>query len=252
MRIYGWRPDKPDVRDVPHSLRLRAKLAHVVTPPSFDMRPRMPPVFDQESLGSCTGNAISGAIQYIRLREQQPQFVPSRLFIYYNERAMEGTINSDAGAEIRDGIKVVVEHGVCPEEHWPYDISQFDVRPSADCYTESMQDLVKSYARVDQSLDSMRACLALDFPIVAGFSVYEAFESPSVASTGVVPMPIRGERALGGHAVLIVGYDDASDVFIVRNSWGVGWGMDGYFTIPYNYLTDSDLASDFWQIDATT
>jgi C1A family cysteine protease len=94
----------------------------------------------------------------------------------------------------------------------------------------------------------MRSCLAEGFPFVFGFTVYASFESAKVANTGVVPMPVLAEKVLGGHAVLAVGYNDKQKRFLVRNSWGTGWGMSGYFTIPYAYLTDSNLADDMWTI----
>ena len=81
-----------------------------------------------------------------------------------------------------------------------------------------------------------------------GFTVYEAFESQQVAQTGVLNMPQPGERSMGGHAVMAAGYDDAQKRFIVRNSWGTGWGQNGYFTMPYDYLTSRNLSDDFWTI----
>ena len=94
----------------------------------------------------------------------------------------------------------------------------------------------------------MKGCLAAGYPFVFGFAVYESFESKEVAQSGVVPMPKPGERVLGGHAVMAVGYDDEQRNFIVRNSWGSGWGQDGYFLMPYHYLHDPNLASDFWTV----
>ena len=97
-------------------------------------------------------------------------------------------------------------------------------------------------------LNQIKGCLAHGYPFVFGFPVYESFESQEVAKTGVVPMPGSSEQMLGGHAVLAVGYDDATQRFLVRNSWGDGWGMGGYFTMPYAYLMDRGLSSDFWAI----
>jgi C1A family cysteine protease len=244
---YGWRPDKPDRRD-----RRLVRRLNVALPPYVDLTPLMPPVYDQGELGSCTGNAIAGAIEYARKKQGLADFVPSRLFIYYNERDIEGTVSSDAGAEIRDGVKSVVSLGACGETDWPYDISQFTAKPSDQCYAAAKTDLVTRYARVDQTLDGLRDCLAAGFPVVFGFTVYESFESGAVASSGIVPMPGTDESVLGGHAVVMVGYDDDRQTFIVRNSWGPGWGRAGYFLMPYAYPTGGDLASDFWQIDAVT
>jgi C1A family cysteine protease len=218
-------------------------------PSKVDLRPNCPPVYDQGQLGSCTGNAIAGAVQFDREKQKlKPDFVPSRLFIYYGERVIEGTVNSDAGAQIRDGIKVVAKQGVPPETDWPYDITKFADKPPPKAFTDALKDLAVSYSRVAQNLGQMKGCLASGFPFVFGFTVYDSFESQQVAQTGVVPMPASGESVLGGHAVVAVGFDDGQQRFIVRNSWGTGWGMQGYFTIPYAYLTDTGLASDFWTI----
>ena len=92
----------------------------------------------------------------------------------------------------------------------------------------------------------MLNCLADGFPFVFGFTVYESFETLKVAQTGIVPMPKKSERTLGGHAVMAIGYDQKQKHFIVRNSWGPQWGQAGYFTMPYAYL--ETLASDFWTI----
>ena len=169
----------------------------------------------------------------------------SRLYIYFNERALEGTIDFDSGAQIRDGIKVLAKFGVCPESSWPYDISQFTRKPTAACYKEGLKHRISSYHRL-QTLDEMLNCLAEGFPFVFGFTVYESFESLKVAQTGIAPMPKKTERALGGHAVMAVGYDQKQKRFIVRNSWGTQWGQAGYFTLPYAYI--ETLASDFWTI----
>ncbi|HEV1996364.1 MAG TPA: C1 family peptidase, partial [Candidatus Acidoferrum sp.] len=203
----------------------------------------------QGQLGSCTGNAIGGAFQFEQMKQNIANWIPSRLFIYYNERVIEGSVNSDNGAQIRDGVKSVATTGVCPETDWPYDITKFaDKPPDPPCYADAAKNTATSYRRVPQILNQMKGCLASGYPFVLGFSVYESFESPQVAQTGHAPMPHTGEKQIGGHAVLAVGYEDAHHWFIVRNSWGPGWGMAGYFTIPYSYLTDSNLADDFWTI----
>ncbi len=107
---------------------------------------------------------------------------------------------------------------------------------------------MKRYLSVPVDLVQMKACLAAGFPFIVGFTVYESFESDQVASSGHVPMPGPDEAVIGGHAVLCLGYDNASQVFICQNSWGTGWGMQGFFTMPYAYLTDQNLADDFWSI----
>ncbi len=242
---YGWIPDLPDQRDHLYAAPPQT-LAQL--PPSADLRAQCPPVYDQGQLGSCTANAIGAAIQFDRERQKLNDFVPSRLFIYYNERAIEGTVGSDSGAQIRDGIKSVNRQGVCPEPEWPYDIAKFAQKPPAQAYSDALLDRALGYQRLVQSLNQMKGCLASGFPFVFGFTVYESFEAEQVAQTGHAPMPAPGERPVGGHAVMAVGYEEANQWFIVRNSWGTGWGMAGYFTMPYAYLTQASLASDFWTI----
>jgi C1A family cysteine protease len=112
-----------------------------------------------------------------------------------------------------------------------------------------MAHQITQYQRVDnRSVEAIKTPLAEGHPVVFGFSVYDSFESDQVAKDGVVPMPQKGEELLGGHAVLAVGYDDGSKMFIVRNSWGPKWGREGYCMMPYEYLTNTDLADDFWVI----
>ena len=241
IKRYGWIPDLPDRRD-----RMYAAPAEQLRelPPRVDLTPQCPPVYDQGELGSCTANAIAGALQF-----EEP-FRPSRLFIYYNERAMEGTIDEDAGATLRDGIKSVATQGAAHETMWPYVIARFRRKPPPVVYADGRKHKALLYRRVLRSLEQMQGCLASGFPFVFGFSVYESFESPDVAKSGVVPMPSPDEALLGGHAVLAVGYDTEKRRFAVRNSWGPAWGREGYFTMPFDYLLDESLSDDFWTVKA--
>lgn len=245
IALYGWIPDQPDQRDL-----MYAAPARFLTdlPPSTDLRAECPAVYNQGHIGSCTANAIGGAIEFDRLKQKLPDFVPSRLFIYYNERVIEGTVQSDSGAQIRDGIKSVASQGVCPEPDWPYDISKFAQKPSAKAYEDAILDRAVSYQSLVQDINQMKGCLASGYPFVFGFTVYESFESEAVAESGHAPMPRWGERPVGGHAVMGVGYDDSKQWFLVRNSWGDAWGMHGYFTMPYSYLLQPGLSDDFWTI----
>jgi C1A family cysteine protease len=242
--VYGWLPDIPDNRD--HMYGAVRKIPKKL-PAQSDLRPGCSPVEDQQELGSCTANALAGALEFLMKKDKVKFADMSRLFIYYNERVIEHSVKTDAGAMIRDGIKTLVKQGACPEMSWPYTIAKFAVKPTKTCYTEALGYQILSYARLN-ILDDMRACLADGFPFVFGFSVYEGFESPQVARTGIVEMPKAGERMLGGHAVLAVGYDDAAKRVIVRNSWGAGWGLKGYFTLPYDYVANRNLSDDFWTI----
>jgi C1A family cysteine protease len=243
---YGWIPDLPDQRDFQYAAPVEML---GVLPASVDLTSACPPVYDQGQLGSCTANAIAGAIEFDQIKQNlSPIFVPSRLFIYYNERVMEGTVSSDSGAQIRDGMKSVGQQGACPEDMWPYHIAHFADKPTDACFQEALKHKAILYQRVVRNLIQMKGCLASGYPFIFGFTVYESFESNKMTQTGHALMPQAGEHVLGGQAVMAIGYDDSHKWFIVRNSWGTGWGMQGYFTLPYDYLMDSSLANDFWTL----
>jgi C1A family cysteine protease len=251
---YGWKPDLPDQRDF-----LFAPLPDLVKtlPPSVDLRDKCPQVYDQGQLGSCTANAIAAAYEFDQMKQLKYDFTPSRLQIYYNERVKEGTVDSDSGAMLRDGIKVVHSLGVAPESEWPYDITKFAVAPPPNVVKDATKHTALVYRRIPRNLQAMKACLAGGLPFVFGFTVYESFESPEVEQTGLVPMPRPSEQVLGGHAVCAVGYTDTTDphapnCMLVRNSWGPGWGAAGYCWMPTQYFLDPGLSSDFWAITSVS
>lgn len=243
IRKYGWRPDKPDIRDKICTLRAVKGVSK-----NIDLRTTgwMPPIYDQGTIGSCTGNGVAACVQYGIRAQSKDDHIPSRLFIYYNERVIEGTVDHDAGAEIRDGIKVVASLGAPSEDLWPYDISQFAMKPSDEAYQQAKKGIIKQYSRVPVKLTNIQNVLTHKIPIVFGCTLYESFQSSIVANTGLVPMPTAGERVVGGHCMVIVGSTDTH--FIVRNSWGPNWGDNGYCYMPHEYLTDTYLADDFWAI----
>lgn len=255
---YGWVKDALDPRDfmyaAPPSLAMKA------LPPKADLRKGCPPVYDQGQIGSCTANAISGAFEFAQKKQGLTDFMPARLFVYYNERDMEHTVKEDSGAQIRDGIKSVATLGVCPETEWPYSdtLQALTKKPTASCYSDAKHHTVVEYHRIsntqaDQFLKLLKNCLSGGYPFVFGFVVYESFESATVAKTGVMPMPdITKEKQIGGHAVMAAGYDDTKKAVLVRNSWGPKWGVGGYFWMPYQYITNSQMASDFWTISGVT
>jgi C1A family cysteine protease len=249
---FGWIPDLPDRRDY---LFIPIKEILLSLPPSVDLREQQqePPIYDQGSLGSCTANAIGGALEFLQIKQQNKEiFTPSRLFVYYNERVVIGTVDYDSGAYIRDGIKSVADLGACPEEDWAYDISKFTQKPYTACYEHAMSHQAIVYSRVNRNLNDMKACIAAGYPFVLGFTCYESLMSNETTSTGAIKMPGSGESTVGGHAILAVGYDDehvdGGGRFIIRNSWGESWGRLGYGSIPYAYLTDPNLSDDFWTI----
>jgi C1A family cysteine protease len=249
---FGWIPDLPDRRDF---LYIPVKEILLALPSSVDLREQeqMPPIYDQGSLGSCTANAISGALEFVEVKQSNKEiFTPSRLFIYYNERVVINTVDYDSGAYIRDGIKSVFDLGACPEQDWGYDISRFTQKPYTACYEHAMLHQSLVYSRVNRSLGDMKACLAAGYPFVFGFTCYESLMSDNTTATGAISMPSSTESTVGGHAILAVGYNDEHEDgggrFIIRNSWGTGWGRQGYGSIPYEYLLNSNLSDDFWTI----
>jgi C1A family cysteine protease len=242
----GWVPDLPDRRDMvmepPDDLH--------ALPSSVDLRPQdVAPIYNQLALGSCTSNAIAAALRFTLRKQGLADVDPSRLYIYYKERQREHTVAEDAGAMIRDGMKVVAT-GFVREAEWPYDIATFALPPSAPGLAQldkdAKRDHVIKYLRVLRDL-GMRGCLAAGFPFVMGISVYQSFEQ---SASGEIPMPAPGEQLLGGHAILCVGYDTTAQQYTFRNSWGDQWGQGGYGTLPFAYLHDPTLSSDFWTVRA--
>ena len=238
-RKYGWIPSLPC-----RAKKFSACYAPTpVLPPLVDLRPKDVPIYDQGQVGSCVGNGTSGIVEFI-----QPSLgTPSRLFVYYNARIPESDTNQDGGAQIHDGVQGVVNYGVIPETEWPYDPNQVTTQPTPQCYTDAKKDVVTSYFSLDTDTD-IKQCLVAGFPVVFGTSLYESFESDVVASTGIVPMPVDSEEPIGGHCMVIIGYDDSKSWWIVRNSWGLSWGASGYCFISYAYI--NQFASDYWTVRA--
>lgn len=252
MTRFGWLPDAPDHRD--HVYAAPMSVTPTKLPSTVDLRSKCPPVYDQGQLGSCTSQAIAAAVQFDLIRQGLRVYIPSRLFIYYNERTLEGSASSDSGAQIRDGIKSVATVGDCDEILWPYVISKFAQKPPALCYKAAKRHRAVLYRRISHNLDLMKGCLAEGYPFAFGVSVYNSFVTQKAYKSGDFPLPAHGEAGPGpggrpeGHAMLCVGYDDTKKLFLIRNSWGPGFGKKGYGTIPYAYLTDSSLSDDFWTI----
>src|SRR5882672_5472115 len=209
MTRYGRIPDLPDQRDHYYTLPGLAK----PLPASVDLRGQCPPVRDQGQVGACTAFATTGMLSYDRNKQALSLFAYSELFLYFVTRYKEHTENTDSGASIRDAIKCALKLGVCSEDLWPYNEDHVTVRPSMACYQIALQHRAIQYQRVIQELTHMQSVLAGNNTLVVGISVYESFESAAVAATGVVPLPGKNEQLLGGHAVLLVGYDDARQVF---------------------------------------
>lgn len=251
----GWVRQHEDSRDFKLQIPRFLTVQHLL-PPKVDNSPNLSAIRDQGQLGSCTAHAVSGAVEPFLAQGQTAASAPtqlSTLFQYYETRKLEGTIEEDSGASIRDAIKAAALAGCAPESMYPYLPERFAQTPPAKVSQRAAKHRISSYHSIaNGDLNTMKAALALHdtIVIVFGFTVYSGFMGQAVAKSGKLNMPAKGETVEGGHAVDIVGYDDASKRVLVRNSWGDNWGMAGYFTMPYAYLQDSNLSSDFWVIDA--
>lgn len=239
----GWLPDIPDFRDFKYSSRFAVGTD---VKPETDFRSLFSPVEDQGSLGSCTANAIAGALELLDKADGNGFVDASRLYIYYYERLRMMTVLRDSGAYLRDGIKVCAE-GYADEVLWPYDIRKFKMRPSKAARDDARKRRLTSYYRIE-SLAELKDALSRGIPVVFGFSVYNSMMTPGVMKSGVIPMPKRGDRLEGGHAVCAAGYSDSRRAVLIRNSWGDKVGEAGYFWLPYGYLESRDLSDDIWAL----
>lgn len=242
---FHWTKDKPDSRDYLY------KIQSTTNPTVVDLRNFCSAIEDQGALGSCTGQAIAGAIELINKRNKII-YDSSRLFIYYYERFLINTVNYDSGAYIRDGIKVVAKYGAALETLWPYIISKFTVRPSNIAISDALKRRVTLYERA-VDFDACINALSNNFPVIIGFYVYSSFMSKQTATTGIMTYPNTAREVfLGGHAVLLVGFNHNTQRFIARNSWGTKWGDKGYFYMPYRVIQNAAMSSDFWVIKSIT
>lgn len=237
---YGWRPSLPDQRNVP------ADSSGLTAKNEVDPRGTMQDPYDQGQLGSCTANAYAGAVEYDDILDGGNLGTPSRLAIYYGERLREGSVSFDSGAYGHDAFKDGRKYGVGPESLWPYDISKFKDTPPQEYLDSRVNHKVKEYRHPSPDVEVFKSLLSNDQTIAFGFTVYQSFESQRVAETGIVPLPGPNESVLGGHEVLVVGYLAAyPEHALVRNSWGTGWGLEGYFLMPWDYVLSRNYSSDW-------
>lgn len=256
IRKYGWKKDKYAEHDLATRPELSTFKKFTYHPMldcvnEIDLSKYILHVKDQGKLGACVAHGITSAYEFCMVKQENLDVLMSRLFLYYLAREVEGTIDSDSGAEIHDGIKVTCDQGLCVESLWPYDISKFTDKPDDKCYDDLKLHKSVKAERVQQTLNDMKQCLLDGFPIVIGIQVYESFESDEVAKTGIVPMPNTStEKLLGGHCVLMFSTKLINGKLYggILNSWGPDWGAGGKCFIPMEYLTNPDLASDFWTI----
>ncbi|KAG5182904.1 papain cysteine protease family protein [Tribonema minus] len=242
---YGLVKQKPDDRDYQFVAASRKSL-----PAAVDLRTTgyVPPVMDQGSAGTCSAHATASALRFLLRKEKLQDFPPSRLFLYYVTRVyVEGVSPSeDSGCALRDVAKAIATYHVCNERYMEYDDTKIAEQPPALAVANARLHTTFTYRAVQQSLSALKGALASGYPVVVGIQVYDSFETEEVARTGVVPMPAEGEQCLGGHAVYLVAFEDATRTFTLCNSWSSAWGQGGFFKLSYDYLTNPDLACDFW------
>jgi C1A family cysteine protease len=284
----GWRPDLPSNQDydettesVPGRLAHRtdvkslkqlndklgllpSKIEGLKIQPHVDLRRGCSPIEDQQSLGSCTAQAVVGLIEYFERKVYGKHIDASRLFLYKTTRNLLGW-TGDTGAYLRTTMAALALFGVPPEQYWVYMINDFDKEPSAFCYSFGQNFQALQYYRLDKKgvsqqllLQKIKARLARNIPLVFGFTVFNSISQAT--NTGKIPVPCPRDRVVGGHAVMAVGYDDQMEIMndncergkskgalIIRNSWGTNWGSDGYGYLPYDYVLNG-LAIDWWSL----
>lgn len=260
---FGWRPDSTqplkegrnshedwtfhDNYDLLAGVRSQVSDPSVESGGVLDLRKWCSPIEDQSSAGSCVGNGVVGALEFLQIRNGLPYTDLSRLFVYYNSRLQHRDTDKDSGTYIRLAFGTLTSLGTCSERSWPYDLNNLYVRPSWRAYQEAYPNKIKSYYRIEDAtgvelVNNVKNALRSQHPVVFGMMVDQEF----VDFRGtVVSMPKSGRVLVGGHCMVIVGYDDNVNCWIVRNSWGTRWGSSGYAYIPYEYLDESS-ASDFW------
>ncbi len=218
-------------------------------PPAVDLRPWYPPIMDQGDLGTCVENGGTGALRWhIRKMAGKSDDPLSRLYAYFRVRELEGTIDEDAGGEIRNFIKIVKKFGIPHEVDWPYDVAKFKQSPPSGLEDRTQLFGSLQYERVPVTAHDLKAALAGGFPVVIGITLFDSFESDAVEKTGLVPMPEPNEEEVGGHCMCAVGYGQKPGTFTVANSWSWDWGDKGFCFIPEAYLGSSKYGSDYWVI----
>ncbi|MGE5376939.1 MAG: C1 family peptidase [Bacteroidota bacterium] len=282
----GWFRDLPDFRDYTveteepkakakgiRTIKASARKMGVASPAApaklpvcVDFRVRCSPIEDQGQLGSCTANATVGLLEYFERQACGNYIDHSRLFVYKVTRELLGW-SGDSGGTLRAAMGALALFGAPPEKYWPYDIANFDMEPSAFVYAFAENYQAVRYFRYDppgtqrpELLARLKTWLAAGWPSMFGFTCYSSLSSPQTAATGKIPFPASGEQVVGGHAIVAIGYDDnmviqnpnangpqTTGAFIIRNSWGTGWGEAGYGYLPYEYLLRG-TATDWWTL----
>jgi C1A family cysteine protease len=233
---------------------------------SVDLRPWCPPVENQLNLGSCTANAGVGLLEYYERRAFGKHIDASRLFLYKTTRNLLHW-TGDTGAYLRSTLQSLVLFGVPPEEYWPYAVADFDKEPTAFLYAFAASYQALSYYRLDPAgttktslLSAIKTNLAAGLPSIFGMTLYSSYLQATADNQGAIPYPLPADKIVGGHALMVVGYNDTLQIkntgpgavattgaLLIRNSWGTGWGGGGYGWLPYDYVLKGQ-AVDWWTL----
>lgn len=253
VKKLGWKPGLPDIRDHKFSVHVSKLYDAGSLPSSADVAKPINWIYNQEEESSCVFNSGASLIRHARIRLNLPEIHPSRNFGYYETRKLEGDVNQDGGAEIRDGLQIASNIGYVAESEWGYSNNTLFTSPPSKLIQEAANHRVQQYTSIEQTREGLQTALSMGFAVQFGMTVYQSMMSNEVAKTGQVPMPQGpSDQVVGGHAVLLVGYDNHSQKYRVMNSWGYDWGKYGYFYLPYQYVESTDLASDFYTINSFT
>lgn len=263
----GYIPDIPDIRDLTLSevkTEVAPEAITVTEEKLVDNRKWCSPIFNQSTQGSCTGASAVAMFEYMQRKAKLRHVDGSVAFVYYNSRVIAGfNVASDTGSYIRSTIQAICEDGVAEEKRFPYDPKKWNVKPSEEVYRKASNFKATKYIRLDDGtpnlIQRMKSMVATGYPLNFGFAVYDCIKDIT-SKVPVIPFPAKTEKQNGGHAVIIVGYDDdapsrnardkneTKGAFLCQNSWGTAWGLKGFFYIPYKYF-ETGLALDVWTIN---
>jgi len=209
----------------------------------INLKSKFPNVYDQGKIGSCTAIALCSIYEY-----DTTNFIGSKLFLYYNERLLINQTENDSGAYIKDGIECLKTYGICEEKYWKYTIDNLFKEPSKEAYNNAKNNYLIEGINIPNELEIIKYWLNKNEPIALSIAIYSNFMNFSSARTGKIGIPRENDKFIGGHAIVLCGYDENKKEFILRNSWGIYWGDNGYFYLPYDYITNKDLCNDLWII----